>query len=132
MKIVFHAEPPEVDVSASATEYRALSGLLRSGHGTQSADPVATDAFGGITLSQISITAALTGQVRITVDPSRASMTITGDRASLAMLAANVDAMATDDQGGHLHIDYFPGHAYLGPDSTPLIINSPHGGMPTP
>jgi hypothetical protein len=45
------------------------------------------------------------GRVRITVEPSRAALTITGDLASLAMLAANLDAMATDEQGGHLHID---------------------------
>jgi hypothetical protein len=88
------------------------------------------DAFGRIALSRVKLSAVHAGSVRITVEPSRAALTITEDLASLAMLAANLDAMATDEQGGHLHIDYFPGHAYLDPDSTPIVVNSPQGGMP--
>ena len=34
------------------------------------------------------------------------------------------------DRPGHLHIDYFPGHAYLAEGSLSLVVNSPHGGMP--
>jgi hypothetical protein len=132
MKIVFHPTPPEVDVAASAAEYRALSELLRSGHGYQSAELASADAFGRIALSRVDVSAVPTGRVRITVEPSRAALIITGDFASLAMLAANLDALATDEEGGHLHIDYFPGHAYLDPTSTPIIVNSPHGGMPRP
>ena len=131
MKILFHPTPPEVDVEASAAEYRELSEMLRSGYGSQRADQVSIDAFGRITLSKVNVSAVPTGRVRITIDPSAAALTITGDLASLAMLAANLDAVATDEQGGHLHLDYFPGHSYLDSGSTPTIVNSPHGGMPT-
>ncbi|MFJ8024847.1 hypothetical protein [Streptomyces sp. NPDC096311] len=43
----------------------------------------------------------------------------------------NLRALATDEDGGHLHTDYFPGHFYLAEGSLPLVVDSPHGGMPT-
>ncbi|MFD8006720.1 Imm32 family immunity protein [Streptomyces mirabilis] len=45
--------------------------------------------------------------------------------------SAEVDLSASAEDGGHLHIDYFPGHFYLAEGSLPLVVNSPHGGMPT-
>lgn len=56
---------------------------------------------------------------------------ISGDPAGRAVLARNLRAMAAAENGGHLHIDYFPGHFYLAEGSLPLVVNSPHGGMPS-
>ncbi|WP_439957425.1 Imm32 family immunity protein [Nocardia arthritidis] len=40
-------------------------------------------------------------------------------------------AQGRSEDGGHLHIDYFPGHPFLVEGSLPIVIDSPHGGMPT-
>lgn len=32
--------------------------------------------------------------------------------------------------GGHQHIEYVPQFGYLREGSAPLVLNSPHGGMP--
>ena len=47
------------------------------------------------------------------------------------MLADNLLSMASAEDGGHLHVDYFPGHFYLAEGSLSLVVNNPHGGMPT-
>ncbi|MFJ9756480.1 hypothetical protein [Streptomyces sp. NPDC101149] len=69
--------------------------------------------------------------VRIDLDASRRVLVITGDPAARAVLADNLQAMATAEDGGHLHIDYFPEHPYLAEGSVPIVVNSPHGRMPT-
>ncbi|MEH0937000.1 hypothetical protein V6U80_17710 [Micromonospora sp. CPCC 205543] len=38
--------------------------------------------------------------------------------------------MADHDDGGHLHVEYHPDHWYLAEGSVPVILASPHGGMP--
>jgi hypothetical protein len=50
---------------------------------------------------------------------------------SLHVLATNIDNMAQASDGGHVHIEYYPDHPYIAEGSLPLVINSPHGGMPT-
>ncbi|WP_425424625.1 Imm32 family immunity protein [Streptomyces phaeochromogenes] len=55
---------------------------------------------------------------------------ISGDSDNRGVLAENLRDLATAEDGGHLHIDYFPGHFYLAEGSLPLVVNSPHGGMP--
>ncbi|MFI8327169.1 hypothetical protein [Streptomyces sp. NPDC085529] len=63
-------------------------------------------------------------------DAERQILVIRGDSVGRAALAEQLLAMATAEDGGHLHIDYFPGHAYLAEGSLSLVVNSPHGGMP--
>jgi hypothetical protein len=60
-----------------------------------------------------------------------ASAVSDGDETARAALADNLRAMAAAEDGGHLHIDYFPNHPYLVEGSMSLVVNSPHGGMPT-
>ncbi|MFD0350706.1 hypothetical protein ACFQ0M_41185 [Kitasatospora aburaviensis] len=55
---------------------------------------------------------------------------ISGDAAARAVLAENLRGMACAEDGGHLHVEYFPDHFYLAEGSLPLVVNSPHGGMP--
>lgn len=69
--------------------------------------------------------------VRIEVDASRQVLLISGDPGARAILADNLWGIATADDGGHLHIDYFPEHPYLVEGSVSMVVNSPHGGMPT-
>ncbi|MFF5003718.1 hypothetical protein ACFY3G_12870 [Streptomyces phaeochromogenes] len=55
---------------------------------------------------------------------------ISGDSDNRAVLAENLRDLTTAEDGGHLRIDYFPGHFYLAEGSLPLVVNSSHGGMP--
>lgn len=65
------------------------------------------------------------------MDAARRILVISGDPAAREILADNLHAMGTATDGGHLHVDYFPGHPYLVEGSVSLVVNSPHGGMPT-
>ncbi|MDQ0934746.1 Imm32 family immunity protein [Streptomyces turgidiscabies] len=69
--------------------------------------------------------------VLIRRDTEQQILVISGDPASRAVLAEDLQAMATAEDGGHLHVDYYPGRFYLAEGSVPLVVNSPHGGMPT-
>lgn len=58
------------------------------------------------------------------------SLLISGDPRYLAVLADNIESLAQEQRGGHLHVEYFDGRAYLAEGSGPVILNSPRGGMP--
>jgi hypothetical protein len=53
---------------------------------------------------------------------------IHGPKAALESLAKTIEFLAAsaEDEGGvcprHLHIEYYEGHPFLGPDSEPLIL----------
>jgi hypothetical protein len=49
---------------------------------------------------------------------------IVGDLKRLGVLAANLRETAEMQDGGHLHVDHFPGHPYLAPGSISLVVNS--------
>ncbi|MFE9690340.1 hypothetical protein [Micromonospora sp. NPDC005806] len=130
MKILFYPVSGEIDLSGTADDYQALAALIRAGQGAQAAEPNVTDAFGGTALSQIQVSTTAGSLAQIAVDPD-GILRISGSPTPLAVLASNIEAMADDQHGGHLHVDYFPDHAYLAPGSASLIVNSPQGGMPT-
>jgi hypothetical protein len=119
--------PGCVDFSATAYEYRALAKLIRAGGGTCAADAI-TDTSGAVSLSSVQVSTTPGAKVLIAIDET--ALHISGDLASLATLAANLESMADSDDGGHMHDDYYPGHFYLARGTASLIINSPHGGMP--
>jgi hypothetical protein len=85
----------------------------------------------GNTLAGVEVRSTSGPGVLIHRDSERQILVIGGDSESRAVLAENLQAMATAEDGGHLHVDYFPGHHYLTEGSLPLVVNSPHGGMPT-
>ncbi|AWZ06368.1 hypothetical protein DRB96_20350 [Streptomyces sp. ICC1] len=68
---------------------------------------------------------------RIGVDPERGALLIEGDRPGLGALAGELRSTASMDDGGHQHMEYHPDHPYLAAESLPLVVNSPHGGMPS-
>ncbi|MFE0631319.1 hypothetical protein ACFW3D_30730 [Streptomyces sp. NPDC058864] len=116
----------EVDLAASAEELAALAGAVTAGDGFVAATASAGDALQGVDVR----TAAGPG-VRIEVDTARRILVISGDPGAREILADDLNAMAAAEDGGHLHVDHFPGHPYLVEGSAPLVVNSPHGGMPT-
>jgi len=127
MRLVSDPGCGEVDLSASAEELSWLANAVAQGEGLlSSTSSPGTDALAGVEVKDTSGPGVL-----IHRDAERQILVISGDSASRAVLAENLRDMATAEDGGHLHIDYFPGHFYLAEGSLPLVVNSPHGGMPT-
>ncbi|MFJ3307806.1 hypothetical protein ACIPSA_32915 [Streptomyces sp. NPDC086549] len=127
MRLVSDPVYGEVDLSASAEELMELASAVALGE----ALPRATFSPGSDTLTGVEVRSTPGPGVLIHRDAERQILVISGDAAGRAVLAENLRDMATADDGGHLHIDYFPGHCYLAEGSLPLVVNSPHGGMPT-
>ena len=131
MKILFYPTSGYIDLSGTADDYHALAALISAGGGTRAAEHDATDPFGGTALSCVRISTAANSMVLISIDHADGILQISGAPAPLAIFASNLESMAADEHGGHLHIEYYPDHPYLAPASADLIVNSPHGGMPT-
>ncbi|MGW3631958.1 Imm32 family immunity protein [Streptomyces sp. NPDC005122] len=127
MRLVSDPQYGEVILSASMEELTWLASAVTQGDGLLSS----TLSPGGNTLAGIEVRGTSGPGVLIRRDAERQILVISGDFASRAVLAENLRDMATAEDGGHLHIDYFPGHFYLAEGSLPLVVNSPHGGMST-
>ncbi|KUO11876.1 Imm32 family immunity protein [Streptomyces sp. DSM 15324] len=126
MRLVSDPAFGEVDLSASAEELTLLASAVARGEGLLASTCGAeTDGLAGVKVDKTAGPGVL-----IHRDAERQLLVISGDFAGRAVLAENLRAMATDERGGHLHIDYFPGHFYLAEGSVSLVVNSPHGGMP--
>ncbi|GAA3091580.1 hypothetical protein GCM10017562_73430 [Streptomyces roseofulvus] len=126
MKLVSDPGFGEVDLSGSAEELTCLAHAVAQGNGLLDATPVP----GGEVLGGVAVRATSGPGVLVQWDADRQILVIGGDSVGRAALAEQLLAMATAEDGGHLHIDYFPGHAYLADGSLSLVVNSPHGGMP--
>lgn len=116
----------EVDLMASAEELSRLAGAVADGEGLLSS----TASPGSNDLAGVEVKKTAGPGVLIRLDPERQILVISGDSAGRAVLAGNLLSMASAEAGGHLHVDYFPGHFYLAEGSLSLVVNSPHGGMP--
>jgi hypothetical protein len=117
----------ELTLDASAAELSRLADAVTLGSGRLDA----TTGPGGNTLTGVEVSTTPGPGVLLHVDAARQVLLISGDAGARAVLAANLRAMAEEEDGGHLHIDYYPDHFYLAEGSVPLVVNSPHGGMPT-
>ncbi|MFJ8107090.1 hypothetical protein [Streptomyces sp. NPDC096132] len=126
MRLVSDPGYGEVVLSASAEELAELASAVAQGEGLLGS----TLSPGSDTLTGVEVRGTSGPGVLIHRDAERHILVISGDTAGRAVLAENLRGMATADDGGHLHIDYFPGHYYLAEGSLPLVVNSPHGGMP--
>jgi hypothetical protein len=127
VRLVCDPVSSEVDLKASAEELSRLAVAVADGEGVlRSAVSPGSNDLAGVEVKKTSGPGVL-----IRLDPERQILVISGDSAGRAVLADNLLSMASAEDGGHLHVDYFPGHFYLAGGSLSLIINSPHGGMPT-
>jgi hypothetical protein len=126
VRLVCDPVSSEVDLKASAEELSRLAVAVADGEGVlRSAVSPGSNDLAGVEVKKTSGPGVL-----IRLDPERQILVISGDSAGRAVLADNLLSMASAEDGGHLHVDYFPGHFYLAEGSLSLIINSPHGGMP--
>ncbi|MFE1801539.1 hypothetical protein ACFW9L_36000 [Streptomyces sp. NPDC059517] len=126
MRLVSDPGYAEVELSGSAEELTRLADAVARGEGLLST--VSTPGSNELTGAEV---LEAPGHVLIRRDPERQILVISGDSASRAVLAENLLAMATAEDGGHLHIEHFPDHDYLAEGSLALMVSSPHGGMPT-
>ncbi|MFF2746985.1 hypothetical protein ACFVVA_15735 [Kitasatospora sp. NPDC058048] len=116
----------EVDLTASAEELNRLADAVAEGEGLLSSAPSPdSDALAGVEVRKTAGPGVL-----VHLDSERQVLVISGDAAGRLVLADNLRGMASADDGGHLHIEHFPGHFYLAEGSLPLVVNSPHGSMP--
>ena len=127
MRLVSDPLFSEVVLTASAEELSRLAGAVADGEGLLSSTaPPGSNGLAGVEVKKTSGPGVL-----IRLDPERQILAISGDCAGRAALAGNLLGMASAEDGGHLHVDYFPGHFYLAEGSLSLVVSSPHGGMPT-
>ncbi|GII59007.1 hypothetical protein Pth03_73960 [Planotetraspora thailandica] len=130
MEILFSESTGEIDLSADRATLSHLADLLARGSGSMSADPAPNPPLGQTPLTHLSVQSVDGEPVVVVADTESHSLSIAGDSAFLKIFADNVQAIAEIDDGGHLHIDFYPDHPYLGEGSAPLVVNSPHGETP--
>lgn len=127
MRLVCDPVCVEVDLTASAEELSRLADAVAEGEGLlDSTLSPGVNALAGVEVESTSGPGVL-----FLLDLERRILVISGDFVGRSVLADNLRDMASAEDGGHLHVDYFPGHYYLAEGSLPLVVNSPHGGMPT-
>lgn len=125
MEILSYPNSRELCLVGTAAELTRLASAVAAGEGSLTCSPTSPE---GRTVTAVRITGTTGPGVR--VDVSRNTLLISGDAEARAVLADNLRAMAELEDGGHLHVDHFPDHPYLAPGSVPLVVESPHGGMP--
>jgi hypothetical protein len=119
-----------VDLNGNASELGRLAVLVAAGAGAHEAEDVSGDIAVEVALTTVQVRAVPDSAVLLSADVAKRSLCIVGDLKRLGVLAANLRETAEMQDGGHLHVDHFPGHLYLAPGSISLVVNSPHGGMP--
>ncbi|MER7842328.1 hypothetical protein ABTZ03_00070 [Kitasatospora sp. NPDC096077] len=114
------------DLSATAEEYERLADAVAADGGRVDVriEP-GVDALAGIEVTGTAGPGVLLG-----LDSERRVLVVSGDDAGRALLADILRDLGSYEDGGHLHIEYHPGHYYLVEGSVALIASSPHGGMP--
>ncbi|MGW2278479.1 Imm32 family immunity protein [Streptomyces sp. NPDC001770] len=130
MRVLFCPGDSGVDVSGGASELVRLALALAAGEGCVETSASAEPCFGGTQLASVEVVNAGGPGVCLSVGVEHRGLLIKGDRPGLTALAGDVRSMAETDDGGHCHIEYFPGHSYLAAGSLAMVVNSPHGGMP--
>jgi hypothetical protein len=61
----------------------------------------------------------------LTITQEGGWIALSGAAEHCALLAENVASFASEAhsaEGTHMHIEYFPGHYYLGAESLPLVV----------
>ncbi|ONI91548.1 hypothetical protein ALI22I_07900 [Saccharothrix sp. ALI-22-I] len=123
LRVLYAPETDEIKVSGDRDALAELGHAIDAGTGRfvldQSGDPAPYD----LVLGAVEIDTVPSGKVVVASDVDRSTLTISGERSALSLLARNVLGLAEDGTvGEHAHIDYFPDHFYLSPDSAPAVL----------
>lgn len=111
MRLVCDPVYSEVDLTASAEELNRLASAVAEGEGLFSS----TSSPGSNALAGVEVKKTSGPGVCVHLDSPRQILVISGDSVARAVLADNLHAMAMAiaEDGGHLHVDYFPEHPFL-------------------
>ncbi|MEU6072809.1 hypothetical protein [Micromonospora sp. NPDC047074] len=123
MELDYHSAADGVDITSDRPGLCRLADLLAGGGELSLAQSAHPQRLRGVLVE------ATQGPVVIGVD-DRGYLTVRGGAAGRSLFADQLRDIADMDDGGHVHLEYFEDHHFLAPDSVPLIVNSPHGGMP--
>jgi hypothetical protein len=122
MWICYSPPSKEICIVGSRDEFRKLASIIRQTHGTvisnQTGSPVPYDQL----LKAIVVESQPTRGVTFSVTDDH-QLSIAGDKTKMAILADNVQSIAeADDVEGHWHVEYFPDHFFLAPESFPVVF----------
>ncbi|MGW2046667.1 Imm32 family immunity protein [Streptomyces sp. NPDC001858] len=114
----------ELELSGTRSELLALGRELRTGQGEISLEKVSDPFPYSRSLSWMRFQLA-SGKILISSSGDSESLDIRGGPEALALLADNIEGFASDADaagGGHLHVDYVPGHDYLAEGSGSVVV----------
>ncbi|GIG93062.1 Imm32 family immunity protein [Plantactinospora endophytica] len=123
MKLDYYSAAEGGDITSGRADLCHLTDLVASGGELTLAPSAHPRHLRGVLIE------VTQGPVTIGVN-DRSYLGIRGGAENRSLLADLLRNVASMDDGGHVHMEYFEGHHFLAPDSVPLIVNSPHGGMP--
>lgn len=109
-----------VDVRGSAAEFEGLAAVVTRGEGR----------FETENLVAVEVRSDAGPRLLVQVAEQRRVLLLTGDAESRALFAEDLRSTGAMTDGGHQHIEYNEDFGYLREGSAPLVLNSPHGGMP--
>ncbi|WP_133116312.1 Imm32 family immunity protein [Amycolatopsis antarctica] len=113
----------ELELSGNPDEYAEFAATLDSAGGAVALDTTTDVAPYEHAIATVEVAESSGREVVISVDRARNALVIRGGADPLRILAGNVRTAAElTDPRHHVHIEYFPGHHYLGEDSLPLTI----------
>jgi hypothetical protein len=122
MVIRYSSRTGEVAVVGTRVELESLASLISAGNGEAICSPeIPTGPYD-----------RRLGSVMVHTEPGRSvvlnvvngeTLLIGGDSAKLGVLAKNIQELTRFGKANeHLHVEYFPGHFYLGPESVPTVV----------
>lgn len=109
-----------VDIRGSAADFEGLAAVVARGEGR----------FETENLTAVEVRTDAGPRLLVQVLEQRRVLLLVGDRDSRALLADDLRSTGSMTDGGHQHIEYNEDFGYLREGSAPLVLNSPHGGMP--
>ncbi|GAA5061928.1 Imm32 family immunity protein [Nocardia callitridis] len=109
-----------VDVRGTAEEFDDLAAVVARGEGR----------FETEDLAAVEVSSDDGAGLLVQVIEQRRVLLLLGDKESRARLADDLRAVGAMTDGGHQHIEYDEGTGYLRKGSAPVVLTSPHGGMP--
>ena len=113
-----------VSVSAAADKLVDLSLAIAGGSEAVIAlRPVAADARAA---TAIRVRPDPDSGAGILISRQGDELVLAGDPAALAVLAKNIGNLGGEPAafGGHIHVEYFPDHAYLRAGSLPMVVTA--------
>lgn len=122
MWICFSPPSKEICIVGSRDEFRQLASIIRQTHGkvisNQTGSPVPYEQL----LKAVVVESLPAHGVTFSVTNDD-QLSITGDKSKMAVLADNVQSIAeAADVEGHWHVEYFPDHFFLAPESFPVVF----------